>query len=149
MNFTADLVSTALFGLETLKKHVCRVYSASREDIFNLSIKELPEWSIIYKMLFDTDMLDEYTAKHTVFDEAFLEELPQEVIEQAAKFQVEFYFGQTNYHKDEYLKDCEDKDRWIPLQTIYKFKKIKKFHSRLSIHELAQILILSTVVEVA
>ena len=76
MNFTADLVSTALFGLEILKKHVCRVYSASREDIFNLSIKELPEWSIIYKMLFDTDMLDEYTMKHTVFNEELLEELP-------------------------------------------------------------------------
>ena len=53
MNLTADLVAEALYGLEVLKDKICRVYSASREDIFNVNIKELPEWSIIYKMLFD------------------------------------------------------------------------------------------------
>ena len=53
MNFTADLVAEALFGLEVLKDKICRVYSATREDIFNVNIHELPEWSIIYKMLFD------------------------------------------------------------------------------------------------
>jgi hypothetical protein len=81
MNFTADLVATALFRLEILKHKVCRVYSAAREDIFNVSIKELPEWSILYKMLFDTDELDEYTKVHTVFDESLLDDLPQEAIE--------------------------------------------------------------------
>jgi len=57
MNFTADLVAEALFHLEVLKKSVCRVYSASREDIFNVNIQELPEWSIIYKMLFEDERM--------------------------------------------------------------------------------------------
>ena len=86
MNFTADLVADALFSLQVLKDKVCRVYSATREDIFNVNINELPEWSILHKMLFDTQELDAYTKKHTVFDENFLEELPIEVVEQAAKF---------------------------------------------------------------
>ena len=109
MNFTADLVAQALFGLQILKKKVCRVYSQSREDIFNLCITELPEWSIIYKMLFDEEELDQYTKKHTVFDESLIPILPIEVIEQAAKFQVEFYFGQTNYFKDDHLRKAADK----------------------------------------
>ena len=54
MNFTADLVAEALYGVEVLKDKICRVYSATREDIFNVNINELPEWSIIYKMLFNT-----------------------------------------------------------------------------------------------
>ena len=53
MNFTADLVAEALFNLQVIKDKVCRVYSTSREDIFNISINELPEWSILHKMLFD------------------------------------------------------------------------------------------------
>ena len=61
MNFTADLVTEALYGIESLKNKVCRVYSQSREDIFNLSIEQLPEWSIIYKMLYDEDELNKYT----------------------------------------------------------------------------------------
>ena len=82
-----------MFNLQLLKDKVCRVYSASREDIFNVNITELPEWSILHKMLFDTQELDAYTEKHTVFEESLLDLLPREVIEQAAKFQVEFYFG--------------------------------------------------------
>ena len=58
-----------------------------------MSIKELPEWSILYKMLFDTDELDDYTLVNTTFDELDIDMMPQEAIEQAAKFQVEFYFG--------------------------------------------------------
>ena len=86
MNFTADLVCEALYGIEILKNAICRVYSQSREDIFNLRISELPEWSIIYKMLFDVAELDIYTKKHTVFDETLIDKLPIGVIEQAAKF---------------------------------------------------------------
>ena len=55
MNLTADLVAEALYHLENLKKSVCRVYSASREDIFNVNINELPQWSIIHKMLFNDE----------------------------------------------------------------------------------------------
>lgn len=54
MNFTADLVAEALYGIELLKTKVCRVYSTSREDIFNVNIRELPEWSIIHQMLFSS-----------------------------------------------------------------------------------------------
>ena len=55
MNFTADLVADALYNLDVIRNKVCRVYSDTREDIFNVNIKELPEWSILHKMLFDTD----------------------------------------------------------------------------------------------
>ena len=55
MNFTADLVAQALTDIDMIKKKVCRVYSDTREDIFNVNIKDLPEWSILYKMLFDTE----------------------------------------------------------------------------------------------
>ena len=54
-------------------------------------------------MLFDVKELDIYTKKHTVFDEDLIDYLPEVAIEQAAKFQVEFYFGQSNYLKDEHL----------------------------------------------
>ena len=55
MNFTADLVAEALCNIEVIKDKVCRVYSTTREDIFNVSIKEIPEWSILYKMIYDTE----------------------------------------------------------------------------------------------
>ena len=55
MNFTADLVAEALYNLDVIRNKVCRVYSDTREDIFNVNIKELPEWSILHKMLFDTE----------------------------------------------------------------------------------------------
>ena len=67
MNFTADLVAEALINIEMIKEKVCRVYSSSREDIFNVKISELPEWSILHKMLFDTERLDEYTKAQTTF----------------------------------------------------------------------------------
>ena len=99
-------------------------------------------------MLFDTDELDDYTLVNTTFDEFDIDEMPQEAIEQAAKFQVEFYFGQTNYLKDEYLRDAEGRDRWIPLSLIYQFHKVRKFHSRLTIVQLATVMTLSTVVDI-
>jgi len=52
MNFTADLVAKALFELEDIKDKVSRIYSASREDIFNVEIHKLPEWSVIYQMIY-------------------------------------------------------------------------------------------------
>ena len=53
MNFTADLVAEELYKLEIMKKYVLRSYSQSREYIFNIKIKELPEFSVLYKMLYD------------------------------------------------------------------------------------------------
>ena len=42
-----------------------RIYSKSKEDIFNVKIKELPEYSMLHKMLFKTELLDEYTQRVT------------------------------------------------------------------------------------
>ena len=58
MNLTADLVAEALCKIEVIKDKICRVYSTTREDIFNVHIQQLPEWSMIYKMLYDTEQLD-------------------------------------------------------------------------------------------
>lgn len=148
MNFTADLVAQALFGIQAIKDQVCRVYSTSREDIFNIDIKELPEWSILYKLLHDTEQLDAYTRLHTTFDPSQINVVSKEKVAQAAKFQVEFYFGQSNYHKDDYLKKAANLQGWITLETIYNFSKIKKFHSRLRMRDLYEVLQLSTVVDV-
>ena len=65
MNFTADLVSQELYKLKTIQDSVIRTYSSAREDIFNIKIKDLPEYSILYKMLFKTELLDEYTKEKT------------------------------------------------------------------------------------
>ena len=71
-----------------------------------------------------------------------------EEVLQAAKFQVEFYFGQSNYHKDEYLKSKENNTGKINLEEIYRFSKIRKFHSRLRLRDLYKVLKYSTVVDV-
>ena len=38
-----------------IKEYVARTYSSSREDIFNLKVAELPEYSVLYKMLYKTE----------------------------------------------------------------------------------------------
>ena len=65
---------------------------------------------------------------------------------QAAKFQVEYYFGQTNYQKDDYLKKHENSDGWIELSFINNFHKMRKFN--LHEYDVYKILKLSTIVEV-
>ena len=64
----------------------------------------------------------------------------------AAKFQVEYYFGQSNYHKDDYLRAMEDSDGWILISDICQFPKMKKFN--LTKEEVYTIMKLSTVVDV-
>ena len=86
MNFTADLVAEALYQLDAIKDKMCRVYSASREDIFNVSIQELPEWSIIYKMLFDRKELDSYTMTHTSFVTSAIDSVSKSQVILAAKY---------------------------------------------------------------
>ena len=65
MNFTADLVAQELYKIKSMQNHVIRSYSSSREDIFNIKIKELPEYSVLYKMLYDDEILNEYTLLKT------------------------------------------------------------------------------------
>jgi len=52
MNYTADLVAKTLFELPDIKDKVSRIYSSSEENIFNVEIRKLPEWSVIYQMIF-------------------------------------------------------------------------------------------------
>ena len=59
---------------------------------------------------------------------------------------MEFYFGNSNYKKDEYLNSLEGLDRWISLEYINKIPKMKKF--RLSLKDVYDMLKLSTVVDV-
>ena len=66
MNFTADLVAEELYKIDMIKKYVARTYSTSREDIFNIKVDELPEYSALYKMLYEEHLLDEYTKNATV-----------------------------------------------------------------------------------
>ena len=148
MNLTADLVSEALYKIEAIRKKICRIYSTTREDIFNVNIQELPEWSIIYKMLYDTEQLDEYTKENTQFDEEMMDDMTDEQIYQAVKFQVEYYFGQTNYYKDDYLQKAASKEGWILLEIIFGFRSIQKFHDYLHQDDLFELLKLSSIVEV-
>ena len=57
MNFTADLVADALFNIQVIQgsNSVCRVQSNAAEDIFNVEIAKLPEWSLLYNMIFDVE----------------------------------------------------------------------------------------------
>ena len=59
---------------------------------------------------------------------------------------MEFYFGNSNYKKDEYLKSFEGHDKWINLRFINKFRKMKKFCLRKK--DVYDMMKLSTVVEV-
>lgn len=47
---------------------------------------------------------------------------------QTAKFQVEFYFGQTNYLKDDYLRQMEDREKWIDLVRINTFYRMQRLN---------------------
>ena len=51
-----------------MKKFVVRTYSQAREDIFNISVNDLPEYSILYKMLYDPDIHDEMAKAKTAMD---------------------------------------------------------------------------------
>ena len=109
----------------------------------------MPEWSLLYKMFFDQSFLDDYTKELKDLNEPDnLDMMNQEDIAQLAKFQVEYYFGQTNYNKDFYLKSCEGKDGWIPLEVIYGFFGIRKFHHNLTVEELYETMKASAIVEV-
>ena len=58
MNFTADLIAEELYKIKDLQPFVLRTYSQTREDIFNIKFKELPEFSVLYKMIYKADLLN-------------------------------------------------------------------------------------------
>ena len=151
-NDTADLVAMALYSLEPLKDKICRVYSNSREDIFNVKIHELPEWSIIHKMLFNRKEMSSFTTAMSVFTQHLLRDgdrVSDETFTLAVKFHVDSYFSNTNYCKDEHMKKLEGADGWILLKEIYEFRKTKRFYERgLTLRKLYDIMKLSSEVEV-
>jgi len=51
-NYTADLLAEELFKLASLQQRVVRVYSQSKEDIFNVDVNTLKPYVLTYKMLF-------------------------------------------------------------------------------------------------
>ena len=76
MNYTADLVAEELYKMPVMQDHVARTYSTAREDIFNVKIRELPEYSVLYKMLYKSSkLLDDYTKKVTNIDQSLLDKL--------------------------------------------------------------------------
>ena len=93
MNMTADLVAEAIFGIKEMREKVCRVYGTLREDVFNVSLENMPEWSLLYKMFYDTKFLDSYTKELKDIPTDNLWNLPIEEVEQLAKFQIEYFFG--------------------------------------------------------
>ena len=40
------------------------------------------------------------------------------------KNQIEFYFGDTNYIRDDYLLSHRDEDGYIPIRVISNFKRM-------------------------
>lgn len=97
-------------------------------------------------MLFKQEFLDEYTRETTKVDECEVGIMDYERRLQAAKFQVEFYFGQTNYQKDVYLQSHESRDGWIDIKFINNFKKMKAF--KLTVAEVFEMMQKSIVVDV-
>ena len=74
---------------------MCRTYSQAREDVFNIKIKDLPEYSVLYKMLYKSqDIYNEFTRRRTEMNQNNIEDVEINKRLQAAKFQVEFYFSQ-------------------------------------------------------
>ena len=87
MNFTADLIAQELYKLKAMQKFVVRTYSQAREDIFNIRIKDLPEYSLLYKMLFESEeALNEYTKQKTDMRHVEAEETSQNRLLASAKF---------------------------------------------------------------
>ena len=74
--------------------------------------------------------------------------MTDEQIYQAVKFQVEYFFGQTNYFKDAYLRAAEDPNGWILLELIYGFRSIQKFQDYLELEDVFELMKLSSLVEV-
>ena len=74
------------------------------------------------------------------------DETSQNTLLASAKFQIEYYFGQTNYPTDLYLQSYEGHDGWIDMKYINDFPKMKKF--RLSVRDIFEMMKKSTVVDV-
>jgi len=54
-NYAADLIAEELHKVAMLQQRVVRVYSSSREDIFNLKPDELKPYSLMHKMIYSDD----------------------------------------------------------------------------------------------
>ena len=52
---------------------------------------------------------------------------------QRIKYQIDYYFGDTNYPRDYYIQELELADNWIPLIQIQSFFRIKKIADDLNL----------------
>ena len=86
MNFTADLVAEELYNIETMRDYVVRTYSQAREDVFNVEVKKLPEFSLLHKMIFKQEYLDDYTKERMDIDQLEASQMGINRLLQAAKF---------------------------------------------------------------
>ena len=77
-----------------------------------------------------------------------IDTLPKEIVAMAAKYQVESYFSNINYSKDTHLKKARGAEDWILLEVIHDFPKMKRFHDRLSLKDLYEVMKLSSDVDV-
>ena len=58
-------------------------------------------------------------------DKNYKVELNEELKKDFIKRQIEYYFSDSNYQKDSFLKSKEDENGYIPISVIMSFNKIK------------------------
>ena len=52
-NETTELLAQALYEIDNIRDEVLRTLSSSKEDIINLELDKLPEYSVLYKIIND------------------------------------------------------------------------------------------------
>jgi len=67
----------------------------------------------------------------------------------AVREQVEFYFGDDNYPQDTFLLGQVDADRWVSLEVITQFNKMKNLKIQNACEFVCNCLLISAVVEVS
>lgn len=65
--------------------------------------------------------MDEATKKD-LSQNMYSEEIPRKL---KIRYQIEFYFGDLNYFKDDYLLSCCDPMGYVPIRMISNFKRMK------------------------
>ena len=77
-----------------------------------------------------------------------IENVSKDQVLLAAKYQMEYYFCQSQFHKDDHLKNLQGPEGWILLSEVWNFRKMKLFWRRLTLEDIAEVMKLSVDVEV-
>ena len=102
MNSTADLLAQELYKVTGIRDCLVRTYSYTKEDLFNVKFDELVEYSMLYKMIFDKQLLKDFSKKLT--EELNSDDKFDGSKAARAKYQIEFYFGKAKYYNDYFLQ---------------------------------------------